>query len=353
MKKKANTDVLRFVRPNILNLRPYEAKEIPCGVKLDANESPYPEKLSARTLKSIETNRYPDPQAEALRKAYAQKNLPAKIRGIEWLLHGNGSDELIFNLVCVFGGPVIYPVPTFSMYGKIAAALGQRVVEVPLQSGFDIDDSALLSAAKKQKGGIIFLSSPNNPTGNSFSAQKILRVIEESGCVVVVDEAYQPFSARKSFMSCLGKYPNLAILRTLSKVGLAALRVGFLIAEPGLVAQVNKVRLPFNVNSFSQAIAVDSISRASGLRKHIRGIVSERKRLHRELSGIKGVTAYPSDANFILFKVPDPERVYKEALRNGVLIRNLCEAVEGCLRVTVGSGKENEKFIRAIKRTLE
>ena len=340
-------DIRKFMKPNIAALKAYQAKEIPCRVKLDANESPYGFENAVKALKSIHTNRYPDPEALALKKIIAKefKINPAMI------LQGNGSDELIYYLIATFGGPVLYPVPTFSMYGIIAQALDQKKTGIPLDEQFDLDMERMLPAIRKEKPRIIFLSSPNNPTGNCFSSERILKIIDAtaSKSLVVVDEAYQPFASERGFMPLLKDYGNLIIMRTLSKIGLAGLRVGFLIAEETIINEVNKVRLPFNLNALSQSVALEALKNKKGLRKNIRSIVSERDRLFTELSSVEGITPYPSEANFILFRVKDPDRTYRELLRRGVLVRNMRGVVDGCLRVTVGSPEENRTFIHALK----
>ena len=210
-------------------------------------------------------------------------------------------------------------------------------------------------AIKTEKAKIVFISRPNNPTGNSFSEEKILRIIGKSGCIVVVDEAYQPFSDKKSFLGHLGgqKNPNLAVLMTLPKVGFAGLRVRFLIAGPEVITEVNKVRLPFNVNSLSQAVAADALRHPGRLESDVRKIVSERKRVFAALSGMKGVAPSPSDANFILFKVLslDAGALWRRALREGILLRRgLDPALEGFLRVTIGTRVENNAFIEFMRK---
>jgi histidinol-phosphate aminotransferase len=340
-------DIKKFIKPNIAGLKAYQAKEIPCRVKLDANESPYGFDNAIRALKSVHTNRYPDPEALALKKLVAKefKISPGMI------LQGNGSDELIYYLIATFGGPVLYPTPTFSMYGIIAQALDQTKTEVPLDEEFDLDMKKTLPEIRKKKPRMIFLSSPNNPTGNCFSSERILKIIDEteSKSIVVVDEAYQPFSSERGFIPLLKDYGNLIIMRTLSKIGLAGLRIGFLIADEAIINEVNKVRLPFNLNILSQAVAREALKNKSSLRKNVRLIVSERDRLFRELSKIEGITPYPSEANFVLFRVKDPGGIYEELLKSGVLVRNMKGVVDGCLRVTVGSPEENRIFIHALK----
>jgi histidinol-phosphate aminotransferase len=345
-------NITGLARPNIRTLRAYEAKEIPCKAKLDANESPYPlvnwgsQKLLTR-LRKVMTNRYPDPEAKELRKVVGSYfGVPSGN-----LLQGNGSDELIFSLITTFGGPVLYPVPTFSMYGIISQALGERGIAVPLDRSFDIDLGKVLKTIRSQNPKLIFLSSPNNPTGNCFSSEKILKIIETSKGIVVVDEAYQPFSSQRGFLPLLKDYRNLVIMKTLSKIGLAALRLGFLIAHTDIVREVNKVRLPFNVNSLSQALAITVMKEKKGLHSSIRAISRERDRLQKEMETIRGVLSFPSEANFILFKVKHPDRVYTSLLNRGVLVRNLHGGIKGCLRVTVGAPEENTLFLKALRST--
>lgn len=343
-------DIRKLIKPVVRDLRVYEAKEIPCRVKLDANESPYTfTGALSKILAQLETNRYPDPEAKGLRKSAGKRFglSPANV------LQGNGSDELIYYLVTTFGGPVLYPVPTFSMYGIISRALGEKGVAVPLDREFDIDLEKTLKAIKKEKPKLVFLSSPNNPTGNCFSADKILRIIEISKGIVVVDEAYQPFASEKGFLPFLKDYRNLAIMRTLSKIGLAALRIGFLLADAEIISGVNKVRLPFNVNSLSQAIAGKVLREWKALKPSIKAIAYERDRLFREMAGINGIKPFPSEANFILFRVADPDRIYSSLLRRGILVRNLNDGIKGCLRVTVGAPEENTFFLKALKEAID
>ncbi|MBI4686028.1 MAG: histidinol-phosphate transaminase [Nitrospirae bacterium] len=341
-------NIKMLVRPNIRSLSAYEAKEIPCRVKLDANESPYGFKIDDAVLKQIKTNRYPDPEGKKI-KQIISKNLGIKPANI---LLGNGSDELIYYLITTFGGPVLYPTPTFSMYGIIAKALKEKCIAIKLDNEFDIDIEAVLKAIKKDKPRLIFLSSPNNPTGNCFSSEKILKIIGMSKGIVIVDEAYQPFSSERGFLPLLKDYRNLVIMRTLSKIGMAGLRTGFLIADAEITEEVNKVRLPFNVNSLSQAIASKVLKDKGKLNSFIRSIVSERERLFEEMEKIKVIKLYPSEANFILFRTGNADKVYQELLRKGVLVRNMKGVVNGCLRVTVGTKKENEVFLKALKEVV-
>jgi len=340
-------DIRRLVKKEVASLRAYQAKETPCRVKLDANESPYGFAGALKAVEKISTNRYPDPEAKALKTVLAG-SLGVKPQN---LLQGNGSDELIYYLVATFGGPVLYPVPTFSMYGIISQALGEKKREVPLDRDFDIDIDRMMTVLKKEKPKIVFLSTPNNPTGNCFSSEKILKIIGESKGLVVVDEAYQPFSSEKGFVPLLRDHKNLVIMRTLSKIGLAALRFGFLIADEQIIDEVNKVRLPFNVNALSQAVAIEALKKKKALKEAIQIIADERDRMIVAMEDIKGVIPFPSEANFILFRVKDPHKVFSRLLEQGILVRNISDAVAGCLRVTIGTPKENGLFLRALEKT--
>jgi histidinol-phosphate aminotransferase len=343
-------DVQRFIRPNIRSLSAYKVKEIPCKVKLDANESPYGFKEELKVLKTVRTNRYPDPEAKTLKKLISKYFAVVP----ENILQGNGSDELIYYLITTFGGPVLYPTPTFSMYGIIAQAIGEKRIEIPLDEEFDLDIECIFEAIKKQKPKLLFLSSPNNPTGNCFSSDRILRIIEStsSRSIIVVDEAYQPFASHRGFIPLLKDFENLVIMRTLSKIGLAGLRVGFLIADEKIIGEVNRVRLPFNLNSISQAIAIEVLKNKRSLKSYIRSIVSERSRLFNKMKKLHGIKPYPSEANFILFETENPDKIYSGLLKKGVLVRNMKSVVDSCLRVTVGTPEENRIFIDALKEVI-
>lgn len=337
-------DIASLVKPNVLSLHAYEAAEIPCRVKLDANESPY----DFKAFKPFKTNRYPDPEAKVLRKLVASE---FKVK-YENILHGNGSDELIYYLVTTFGGPVLYPVPTFSMYGIIAQALGEKKIEIPLDKEFDLNTGEFLKIIRQKKPKLIFLSSPNNPTGNCFSKGRIEKMVEATKGLIVVDEAYKAFSGGKSFVPLLKKNKNLVILKTLSKIGLAGLRVGFMFADSGIIQEVNKVRLPFNLNSISQSMAAEALRSKSQMLKNVKSILIERQRLFQGMEEMNGVKPYPSDANFILFKVKDPDRIYRGLMKRGVLVRNMKGIINGCLRVTVGMPRENTIFLKTLKHLL-
>ncbi len=342
-------NIERLIRKNIRKLRPYEARELKCRAKLDANESPFefPELLSASL--DVKTNRYPDPQGTELKKLAARR---WKLK-TENILLGNGSDELIYYLILTFGGPVMYPTPTFSMYEIIAKATGQKAVGVRLDRDFDLNTERFISAIKKHKPKLIFLSTPNNPTGNCFSSDRIFAISKATSGLVVVDEAYQPFASKNGFVPFLESMENLVIMRTLSKIGFASLRVGFLLSQSSVIEAVNRVRLPFNLNSLSQAVAKEVFKNYKVVMSRIKEIVKERDRLYRELKNLESVTPYPSEANFILFKVRDASRLHRSLLRRGILLRDMTSQVKDSLRVTIGTKEENDLFLNSLKSLVK
>lgn len=342
-------DFTALARQNIRSLTAYEAKEIPCRIKLDANESPVAPVISLDPKVLSRLNRYPDPQGSALKKTLAKEHgvMP------DQLLLGNGSDEIISYLITTFGGPVLYPVPTFSMYGITAQTLGEPGIGIPLQSDMQLDQRKMVAAIRKLAPKLIFLSTPNNPTGNAFQREAIEEIIRISGGIVVVDEAYQPFSREKSFIPDIKRFPRLAVLRTFSKIGLAALRLGYLVADSGLITEVNKVRLPYNVNALSQALVLASLRQKNETRAVVKEIVSEREKMAKELRGMPGIDVVPSDANFILLRMPNADAVHAALIAAGILVRNLGSAVPNALRVTIGTPKENAAFLAALRKIMK
>jgi histidinol-phosphate aminotransferase len=344
-------------RPELRHLRAYEAEPAAGLVKLDANENPFPPPpaIMARigaAAAALELNRYPDPTAAGLRRLLAERCGWAP----EGLLLGNGSDDLILLLLAACGGEgatLLVPVPTFSMYRHIALSLGWRVEEVPLTPSFELDEPELLKRAAACAPRLSVFASPNNPTGNLFDRGVMERYLRAVPGLVVIDEAYHDF-AGASVVRLLESHPNLVVLQTLSKIGLAALRLGLLLAAPAVAAELNTVRLPYNVGSFSQAAAAAVLEQPQFLREQLGSILDERARLAEALSRLPGVTAFPSDANFILLRTDRPSRSVFEALRRrGVLVRDLGGnpgLLHGCLRVTVGLQSENDVFLAAMRR---
>lgn len=352
LKKK---DAIALIKPEVRKLRAYSIDEMPYRIKLDAMENPFvlPDELLqtvAEAVKLASFNRYPDPSAAKLKEAIAE------LWGIgtKRMILGNGSDELIQAIILAFGGPVLIPTPSFSMYELTSQALSQEVVTVPLGKKFTLDPDKVLKKAKETKAKIIFLACPNNPTGNRFSEEAVLKIVSKANAAVVIDEAYFSFCG-KTFLPFLKDYPNMIILRTLSKIGLAGLRIGVLTASQRLIEQLNKIRLPYNINALSQAAAVAVLIRKDILNRQIAQLISARQRLVSDLNQTNGITAYPSETNFILFQTTrDATQVFDALKEAGILIKNVSKpgALKNCLRVTVGTPEENAEFLKVLKKIM-
>jgi histidinol-phosphate aminotransferase len=348
-----------IIRDEIRALTAYHVPDAAGMVKLDAMENPYrlPADLQAgiaRLIGSAALNRYPDPGAAQL-KAQLRKAM-AVPTGAELLL-GNGSDEIIQMLILAAARPgavVLGLEPSFVMFRMISAFCGVRYVGVPLAPDFSLDADRALAAIAQHQPALIFIAYPNNPTGNLFDATAMVRIIETAPGMVVVDEAYHAFAGR-SFMPRLLDYPNLLVMRTLSKSGLAGLRLGLVAGHGAWLAHVDKLRLPYNVNVLTQLIAAEVLRHEKLLAQQAAAIKAERTRLLEELVRIPRVMPFPSDANFILFKTATAERVFNGLKQRGVLIKNLHgshPALADCLRVTVGTPEENAKFLAALNETV-
>jgi histidinol-phosphate aminotransferase len=351
-------DLGKLIRAEVLAQQAYSAEDMKCRIKLDANESPYglpallQERLFAR-MQDVALNRYPDPGAPTLRKRYGVSC------GVDenWVMTGNGSDELIQILCAALARPgakILIPTPTFVMYRIIGLNCGLGVTEVPLDDAFDLDLAAMLQKIAGESPALIFLSYPNSPTGNCFSEDRIEAILQASSGVVVVDEAYSNFSG-KTLLPLLQRYENLVILRTLSKVGYAALRIGFLLGAPELVRELNKVRLPYNVNTLSQLAAGFFMDEKQAFLEQIERVIEERKKLYDALQKMDGIHPCPSVANFIFFSCnPDAIHIYDQLIRKGILVKPfiLPGKSRQFIRVTVGSREENEAFIEELKRII-
>jgi histidinol-phosphate aminotransferase len=347
--------VARTLRKDVLQMSAYHVPDAAGMMKLDAMENPYSLPASLREelgqlAANAPLNRYPDPEASRLRLALkASMHVPD---GMELLL-GNGSDELIqlLALACARPGTTMLGLePSFAMYAIVARTCGLKFVGVPLGRDFSLDTEAVITALQRHTPAIVFIAYPNNPTGNLFDATGIERIIRSAPGIVVVDEAYHPF-AQASFIPRLPEFPNLLVMRTLSKLGLAGLRLGALVGQPAWIAELNKLRLPYNVSTLTQLVATHVLSREEVLEQQADAIRTARGQLLDRLLAIDGVEAYASAANFILLRVAGAETVY-EALRNrGVLIKKLAgshPSLADCLRVTVGTAAENEAFLEAL-----
>jgi len=349
---KTKNSPLERVNSEVKEINSYSVPKINCSIRLDGNESPFETNtellsLFSKEISEVDLNRYPDPESADLRKIISDNfNFP-----VEGLLIGNGSDELIQMLIeTVTGksGVVLVPSPTFSMYRLTSLILKNNIVETDLDENFDLNTEDILNKIEVHNPDLLFFASPNNPTGNAFSQDKIIKVIEATSGIVVVDEAYFDYYGN-TFIPLIKKYNNLIVLRTLSKIGFAAIRLGILFGNEEIVRQINKTRLPYNINTLSQKIAEIVLSNDELLKENYNKITGERERIFKELNKIKSIKVYQSDANFFLIKVPDAEYCFKEMTKKDILIRNLSSSskLDGCIRVTIGTNEENNAFLDA------
>ena len=343
-----------LISDKALKLAPYKAEHFSAKVSLHANENPYPPPVELinelrESLDNLELNRYPDPDGQNLKESLSDR----LGTNTDQLVLGNGSDELIQLLIQVFCDPgdrVAFPDPTFSMYSIIARGLGVEPYPLSLTDQWDFKAPENFDGWKSERVKIVFFSYPNNPTGNCFSADEIQKTLDNFDGIVVVDEAYYDFS-RNTFLDKLKEYPNLIILRSLSKIGLAGLRVGYGVADPCIIQHIDKMRLPYNLNSISQFMIARLLIRYSEVEDQVKIILKEREKLSSQLTGMNGITSYPSDSNFILFKAPEKGKIIHQSLLDeGILIRNLDghPRLKDCLRVTVGTPEQNDMFISAL-----
>jgi histidinol-phosphate aminotransferase len=358
----SNKPITDLFRREILAMSAYKVANAIGLIKLDAMENPYnwPESLTLdwlETLKSCELNRYPDPEAKALTETIRAKNQIPKEFDI---LLGNGSDELIQILLMALpqNATVLSPQPSFVMYQQISQSLGLSFINMPLLADtFELDLPAILETISKHQPAIIFLAYPNNPTGNLFSRDDIKAILAASNGFVVIDEAYAPF-ANASFMDELVHFENLLVMRTVSKLGLAGLRLGYLVGSPASIEQLNKIRLPYNINILTQATAQFALTHNDVFDEQTQKICAERDDVYEQLGNIDGILTYPSSANFILFRVPQGKStdIFTSIKNQGVLIKNMNPQgglLADCLRVTIGKPEENALFLKALKYSLQ
>ena len=358
-----NNDLIRqWVRPEIRALSAYSVADAGGMVKLDAMENPYrwPEDVRrawAKALEDAPVNRYPDPAAADLRPVLREAmGVPG---GMDLLL-GNGSDEIIQMIAMAVAQPgrvVMAPEPGFVMYRMIATFCGMEFVGVPLKPDFGLDPEAMLAAVRQHRPAVLFLAYPNNPTGNLFDAAAMDAVLDAAPGLVVVDEAYHAF-AGASYMHKLGRWDHLVVMRTVSKLGLAGLRLGLLAGPGDWLREFDKVRLPYNINVLTQAAARFALEHKKMLDEQTAAICRDRAELLRDLAAMDGVRAFPSQANFVLFRTrPGRARAVYEGLKaRGVLIKCLdgsASALHDCLRVTVGTPEENRVFLQALRDVLK
>jgi len=357
--------IANTIRPEVRADVPYHVPESSGFIKLDAMENPYqlPLHLRAelgRRLADAVLNRYPVPSYTSLKhKICARLGVPA---GYDVVL-GNGSDELISMIAAATAttgsgarATIMAPVPAFVMFARTAMLAGADFVGVPLAADLSLDKGAMLAAIVKHRPAVTFIAYPNNPTGNLFDAADIVEIIEAVGetGIVVVDEAYSPF-ARASFMHRLPEFENMIVMRTVSKMGLAGIRLGYMSAAPQLLEQFEKVRPPYNINVLTQVAAEFALDNIDILNDQANKIIDERARLALAMAALPGVIVYPSSANFLLVRVPDAARCCAKLIGEKVMVKNVSkmhEMLSNCIRVTVSTPDENSAFLDAFKASL-
>jgi histidinol-phosphate aminotransferase len=345
-----------IIRPDIAALNAYHVPPAKGLLKLDAMENPYtlPEPVLqelAQTLVQAEINRYPDPAApeltQALREAF---HIPDHLS----VLWGNGSDEIIQMLAMLVAQPgatMMAFEPSFVMYQMTAKFCGLNYIGVPLNEDFSLDIEKTLDTIINNQPALIFIAYPNNPTGNAFSRKEIEVIIAASTGLVVIDEAYFAF-AEDSFLHDIDLYPNVLVMRTLSKLGLAGARLGFIVGAPKWANELNKVRMPYNINVLSQLYGTFALKHLNTLTAQTKNIVQERERYYPALAEFSEIEVFRTQANFVLIRVPDADALFARFIENNILIKNLSKAhplLKNCLRITVGSEADNQQVLATLQ----
>ncbi len=350
----------QWVRDEIRALEAYHVAPAAGFVKLDAMENPYrlPPELTeelGRRLAQVAVNRYPDPGAPALKSALREAMaIPAEHE----IVLGNGSDEILAMISVALAKPgatLLSLEPSFAMYRMCAISAGMGYAGVSLSPDFSPDLPATLEAIGRLRPALTWIAYPNNPTGNLFPRQAVLEIVAASPGLVVVDEAYYAFAGGETFLPDLGRHPNLVLVRTVSKLGLAGLRLGLAIGPRDWLAEFDKVRLPYNVNVLTAAAAELVLGRHEVLEEQTRRIVRDRARLEAGLDAIAGVRRFPSAANFVLVRLPDGPRAFEGLKARGILVRNFHGShplLAHCLRITVGTPDENARLLAALAQAI-
>jgi len=361
----------KVIRPEILAMQAYPVSDATGLVKLDVMESPYrlPDGLAAeigQIVSEVEMNRYPVPTATKLRALIRDvMQVPA---GCDVLL-GNGSDECIQYITAAVareGAVVMAPAPSFAMFSMHAFFYRLRFAGVPLREDFTLDTEAFLAAMAKEKPALVWLAYPNNPTGNAFPVADIERILRAAPGLVVIDEAYQPF-AGSTFMPRLAEFDNMVVMRTVSKIGMAGVRLGYVAGRPEWIDAFNKTRSPFNINVLTEAVSIKLLQNKKVLDAQAAKVLEERERLRPELSRLAGLTVFPSAANFLLVRVAGAKgsaqgalgagtRVFESLKAQGVLVKDFSGGhplMENCLRLTVGTPDENRILLAALREALK
>ena len=347
--------VAAIVRPEIRALSAYAVAKAEGMVKLDAMENPFALPAGVRTrlgeaLARVPINRYPDGGADAAKDALRRAfSIPVD----QGLLLANGSDELIQIITSALARPgaaMLVPEPSFVMYRMNAIYAGMRFVGVPLGQDFMLDRAAMLAAIEREGPALVYLAYPNNPTGNLFAASDVEAVLRATRGLVVVDEAYYAF-ADGSFLPRVAEFANLLVLRTVSKVGMAGIRLGYAVAAAEWIAELNKVRQPYNVNALTQAAAEVLLADTGWIAEQAAAIRGERTRLEAGLGRLPGTTMFPTQTNFVLVRVTDANEVFEGLKARRILVKNLHgwhPLLANCLRITVGTTEENDLLLAAM-----
>jgi len=349
----------QLIRQDVQSMHAYAIQDSVGMVKLDAMENPHrlPAALQAhlgQRLGALALNRYPDGRVNDLRQALADyARMP---EGFDIML-GNGSDELIslLAMACdVEGGSILAPLPGFVMYGMSAQLQGLKFIGVPLTADFELDEAAMLAAIAEHRPSIIYLAYPNNPTANLWDDAVIEKIITAAPGLVVMDEAYQPFSS-KSYIDRIARHGHVLLMRTLSKFGLAGVRIGYMMGPKALIAEIDKVRPPYNISVLNYECALFALEHRDVFAEQAAAVVAQRTRLLDALAAMKGVKAWKSDANMILVRVPDAAKTFEGMKSRHVLVKNVSKMhplLANCLRLTVGTADENSQMLAALEKSL-
>jgi histidinol-phosphate aminotransferase len=349
----------RIFRQDVQSMHAYAIQPSTGLIKLDAMENPHrlPPHLQVQLgerLGALALNRYPGERTDHLRAALAtHAQMPD---GYEIML-GNGSDELIslIAMACdVPGASILAPVPGFVMYEMSARLQGLKFIGVPLTAEFELDEPAMLAAIAEQRPSVIYIAYPNNPTAKLWDDAVVETIIRAAPGLVVIDEAYQPFSSR-SYIDRISRHGHVLLMRTLSKFGLAGVRIGYLMGPAALVTQIDKVRPPYNVSVLNCEAALFALEHAEVFAAQAADVRRQRDLVQRALGELPGVEFWPSDANMILVRVPDAQKSFETMKSLGVLVKNVSKMhplLANCLRLTVGTADENVRMLAAFKTSL-
>jgi histidinol-phosphate aminotransferase len=357
-----NPSLMQRIRKDVQSMHAYAIQDSAGMVKLDAMENPHClnadlQKALGERLGALALNRYPGERVNELRHALAAyAGMP---EGFDIML-GNGSDELIslLAMACdVPGASILSPLPGFVMYAMSAQLQGLAFHGVPLTADFELDEAAMLAAIHQHKPSIVYLAYPNNPTGNLWNDATIEKIVLAQGAqggLVVMDEAYQPFASR-SYIDRITRHSHVLLMRTLSKFGLAGVRLGYMIGPKALVAEIDKVRPPYNISVLNAECALFALEHAEVFAAQAKDLREQRARLLKELAALAGVKPFPSEANMILVRVPDAAKTFEGLKAQGVLIKNVSKMhplLANCLRLTVGTAQENTQLLAAMKASV-